>query len=137
MLARLTKAGGRVMVMAPPHIPYAPAFAQAGVSLPQMVVVQPPVIDEVPWGVEQALRSGVFALVLAWSQRASSEGVLRLQRAAEAGRAMGVLMRPLAEARQHSHSALRLALRMTASGPDVEVLKVRGGRAGTHALLAA
>ncbi|HBG30492.1 MAG TPA: SOS cell division inhibitor, partial [Gammaproteobacteria bacterium] len=42
MLGHLTQAGGRVGLVAPPHLPYAPALARAGIVLPRMVVVDPP-----------------------------------------------------------------------------------------------
>lgn len=137
IMARLTQAGSRAVLMAPPYIPYAPALAQAGVVLPRLVVMQPPSQDEVPWGFEQSLHAGVFGMVVAWGQRTTSEALLRLQRAAENANSMGILMRPLSAAAQASHAALRLCLRPTPQGTDIEVLKCRGGPTGQHWLLAA
>jgi protein ImuA len=137
MMARLTQAGGRVVMMAPPCIPYAPALSQAGIALPRLVIMQPPSQDEVPWGLEQSLHAGVFGLVVAWCQRITSEALLRLQRAAENGGSIGILMRPLSAATQASHAALRLCLHSRPEGLDIEILKARGGRTGQHWLLAA
>src|SRR5438093_10615934 len=41
-LAALTGTGKRVVWVAPPHIPYAPALAAAGVDLVNLLIVAPP-----------------------------------------------------------------------------------------------
>src|SRR5262245_5471579 len=41
-LAALSTAGKRVVWLAPPHLPYAPALAAAGVDLANLVVVRAP-----------------------------------------------------------------------------------------------
>jgi len=41
-LARLTTAGKRIVWLAPPHLPYAPALAAAGVDLTHLAVVRAP-----------------------------------------------------------------------------------------------
>jgi hypothetical protein len=131
-LARLTQSGARVTFVGTPHLPYAPALAQAGVRLPRVTVFDPPHTDDMQWGVEQLLRSGACGAVLAWPSRLSLQELRRLQLAAESGHAICLLMRPLSAAHAASPAALRLRLVRTPAGLDVEVLKARGGASGRH-----
>jgi hypothetical protein len=132
MLGHLTQAGSRVGLVAPPHLPYAPALARVGIVLPRMVVVDPPSSGEPLWSIEQMLRAGVFGAVVGWVREADMQALRRLQLAAEAGHTIGVLMRPMSAELQPSPAALRLKLTRVESRLDVEVLKARGGRIGEH-----
>jgi hypothetical protein len=132
MLARLTQAGSRVVLVAPPHVPFAPGLAQAGLILPRTVVVQPPSGGESLWGIEQMLRAGVFGCVVGWVSAIEVHSLRRFQLSAETGRSLGVLMRPLQAHVQASPAAVRLKLTRVDRRLDVEVLKARGGSAGQH-----
>src|SRR2546427_3713465 len=57
-LAALTTPGRRVILLAPPPLPYAPALAAAGVDLARLAVVRAPGRRGSLWAAEQALRSG-------------------------------------------------------------------------------
>ena len=88
LLARVTAAGGRVALIAPPLLPYAPALSAAGVSLERLLLIRPRLPIEAPWAAEQLLRSGLYGVVLLWSTRQPSARALRrLQLAAEHGEA--------------------------------------------------
>src|SRR5690606_17017378 len=76
-LARLTRARERVVLVAPPFIPFAPAWLQAGVDLRWLVLVQASE-KEALWAAEQCLRSGSCAAVLCWPQRINDRGLRRL-----------------------------------------------------------
>jgi hypothetical protein len=52
--------------LGPPHVPYAPALVNAGLDPAHMLVVRPRAGEDVPWAMEQALRSGACAVVLGW-----------------------------------------------------------------------
>lgn len=132
MLARLTQAGSRVALVAPPHVPFAPGLAQAGLALPRTVVIQPPSAGECLWGIEQMLRAGVFGCVVGWVSEIEVHALRRFQLAAETGRSIGVLMRPLQAQVQASPAAVRLKLTRIDRRLDVEVLKARGGSSGQH-----
>lgn len=56
-LARMTGAGSRVVLVAPPYVPYAPAWQAGGVALQQLEIVQAEPRDAL-WAFEQCLRSG-------------------------------------------------------------------------------
>lgn len=133
-LARLTAAGQRVAWLAPPHLPYAPALAAAGVALERLTVVRAPGRRDALWAAEQALRSRSFHALLAWPQRPGYPELRRLAVAAEGGPAFAVLFRPLAAAEEASPARLRLALEPAREQILVHVLKRRGApvRAPLH-----
>jgi hypothetical protein len=109
--------------VAPPLTPFAPALAAGGVALDRMAVVRG---ARPLWAFEQALGSGACDAALAWLQQAKPREIRRLQLAAERGRALGVLFRPRAAARQASPAVLRLGLEAMPAGVRIAVLKARG-----------
>ena len=129
-LRSLTAAGTEprwVAWLAPPHLPYAPALADAGLDPARMLVIRPRAGVDRLWAMEQALRSGACAAVLGWTGEARDPMLRRLKLAAEEGRTPGFLLRPSAHRNEHSPAALRLALTARDHGLDVEILKSRGG----------
>lgn len=131
-LARLSQARRWLAWVAPPYIPYAPALAAQGVNLARVMVVHPRDEQAALWAIEQALRAGTCAAVLAWVKRADERSLRRLQLAAEAGNCMAVLFRTQYSVVQTSPAALRLNLRPSAQGLEIDILKRRGAwpRAG-------
>ena len=125
-LARLTAQAGRVVLVAPPFQPYAPAWQAAGLDLRFLVQVQARA-DEALWAAEQCLRSGSCAAVLCWPDKADDRALRRLQVAAETGRALAFACRPASAAHNPSPAALRIAL--DAQPAQWRVLKCRGGNA--------
>jgi len=130
-LKRLTTATGEeprwVAWLAPPHLPYAPALADAGLDPARMLMVRPRAGSDRLWAMEQALRSGACAAVLGWAGAADDAALRRLKLAAEEGRTPAFLLRPAAHRGSGSPAALRLALVARDFGLDVEILKSRGG----------
>jgi cell division inhibitor SulA/protein ImuA len=115
--------------LAPPHLPYAPALADAGLDPSRMLVVRPREGFDRLWAMEQALRSGACAAVLGWTDEARGTALRRLKLAAEEGATPAFLLRPLARRAEPSPAALRIALSARDAGLDVEILKGRGGPA--------
>jgi cell division inhibitor SulA/protein ImuA len=113
--------------LAPPHLPYAPALADAGLDPARMLVVRPRAGSDRLWAMEQALRSGACAAVLGWAGTADGTALRRLKLAAEEGRTPAFLLRSAAHRAEGSPAALRLALAVRDFGLDVEILKSRGG----------
>ena len=126
-LARLSDIPRWQAWIAPPHIPYAPALAQAGIALSRVLWVHPGATRDSLWAVEQALQSGTCSVVLAWLTRTDTRVMRRLQLAAEAGQTWGVLFCPTQAAATASPAALRLRVEPAQQGLDVHVLKRRGG----------
>lgn len=125
-LARLTAAGERVVLVAPPAIPYPQAWLAAGVDLRWLSVIQATGRDAL-WAAEQCLRSGSCGAVVSWPHKADDRALRRLQVAAETGQTLAFAYRPLAEAVNPSPAALRIAI--DAQPAQLRVLKCRGGLA--------
>lgn len=130
-LARLSAAGERVLLVAPPHVPYPRAWLAAGVDLRQLVWIEAEGRDAL-WAAEQGLRSGCCGAVLCWPQQADDRALRRLQVAAESGQTLAFAFRPLREARNPSPAALRLAVETQPA--QLRVLKCRGGLAPARPL---
>ncbi len=131
-LARLTQAGGTVVLIAPPHIPYAPAWQAAGVALGALDIVQATTRDGL-WAFEQCLRSGACAAVVGWPLQADGQALRRLQVAADSGDCLGFALRDRKHAANPSPAALRLEYRGDADGAGGwRVRKCRGGPTPAH-----
>jgi hypothetical protein len=128
-LAALSWAGKRIVWLSPPHVPYAPALAAAGLDLAHLAVVRAPGRRDALWAAEQVLRSGSCHALLAWLPRARYEELRRLSIAAEAGRTWIALFRPLQAAHTASPAALRLSLQPAGEALCVHILKRRGAPA--------
>jgi cell division inhibitor SulA/protein ImuA len=129
--------------IAPPFVPYAPALQQHGVNIDRLLMIHPTAgAKSRLWAIEQAIRSGSSAGVLAWVAAADDVILRRLQLAAEEQGCWVVLFRPASARLQRSPAALRIHLSATApcvalprasmpsSQARVEILKCRGGRPG-------
>ena len=123
-LAELTRKKQRVVFVAPPYIPYAPALAAQGLDLRYVVQIDANAGDGA-WSAEQCLRSGSCGAVLSWMQHADYTQLRRLQLAAESGDALAFLFRPARIADKASPAALRLRLHADAGQVDIEILKCR------------
>jgi hypothetical protein len=128
-VAALSWAGKRVVWLAPPHLPYAPALAAAGVDLAHLAVVRAPGRRDALWAAEQVLRSGSCHALLGWFRRAGYEELRRLAVAAEGSPAWVALFRPREAAPESSPAALRLALEPGDDALVVRILKRRGAPA--------
>lgn len=131
LIVRLTGAGKRVVLVSPPHLPYSQALAERGVKLDKLVLLSPQSARDALWAAEQTLRCGAVGLVVAWPQRAHDRELRRLQLAAETAGSTMVVYRPVREARTFSPAALRILLKPSEGGLQLEIFKSRGGRAST------
>ena len=127
-LAALTRAEGRIAWLAPPHLPYAPALAAAGLRLELLTVVRAPGRRDALWAAEQVLRAGACRGLLLWLPRAGYGELKRLAVAAEAGSAIALLFRPPQAAQDASPAPLRLALEPDGAQLAVRILKRRGAQ---------
>ncbi|HEU4352469.1 MAG TPA: translesion DNA synthesis-associated protein ImuA, partial [Burkholderiales bacterium] len=125
-LAALSWAGKRVIWLAPPHLPYAPALATAGVDLANFVVVRTPGRREALWAAEQVLRSGSCHALLGWLRRSDYRELRRLALAAEGSPALMMLFRPPEAARETSPAILRIAVEPEGGALALRILKRRG-----------
>lgn len=135
-LARLSQAGDaasdeKIVLIAPPYLPFASAWANAGVRLEklQIVLAQP---RDVLWAAEQCLRSAACAAVLCWPLRADDRALRRLQVAAETGQCLGFALRDAKAAANPSPAALRIVI--DTAPAQLRVIKCRGGNPPTQPL---
>ena len=117
--------------IAPPFIPYAPALQQRGINIDRLLMIHPTSGGKSRlWAIEQAVRSGSSAGVLAWVAAADDVILRRLQLAAEEQGCWVLLFRPADARWQRSPAALRIHLSQHAGATRVEIVKCRGGRPG-------
>lgn len=135
-----------VMLIAPPWLPYAPGLYWQGLALDRVLMVRARQSREILWAMDETLRSGTCAGVIAWAgtrtdneagttagQRAGHSLLQRLHLLAGKQQAWAVLIRTARVRRQHSPARLRLELLSPA--PDtlqVEIFK--NGWRGTGAV---
>jgi cell division inhibitor SulA/protein ImuA len=125
---RQVAAQGRAVAwINPPHIPYAPALASAGLSLEACLVVRPASAEDALWSADQTLRSGACGAVLFWLPEKTDYTCLRrLQMAAETGRSLAVAYRPTTTAAHASPALLRMQLACREGRLLVSLPKRRG-----------
>lgn len=134
-LARLTQAGDTVALVAPPYLPYAPAWQSAGVDLAQLQVIDAAPRDAL-WAFEQCLRSGACAAVLGWPATGDAQALRRLQVAADSGQCLAFALRDRRHAVNASPAALRIeAVRDAHAGIGWHVRKCRGGNVPARAFM--
>lgn len=124
--ARLTQAGRWVTVIAPPHVPHAPAFAKQGVRLERLLLVNASGGEDNLWAAEQALRASCCGAVMLWQNVVHERMLRRLQLAAEGNGATLFLFRS-ARVTPASPAALRLHVSRAEGRTIVRILKRRGG----------
>ena len=117
--------------IAPPFMPYAPALQQHGVNIDRVLMIHPTAgVKSRLWAIEQAVRSGSSAAVLAWVATANDVILRRLQLAAEEQACWVLLFRPASARLQRSPAALRVLLSRAREATHLEIVKCRGGRPG-------
>ena len=123
--------GRPIVLVRPPHIPYAPALVQAGLPLHRLVWLQPSSEQEAQWATEQTLRAGIAGAVLLWAEAKAAVALRRLQLAAEEGQALAFLYRSPRALSNASPAAVRLALHPATDALRIDVVKARGGHGGS------
>jgi len=129
LLRQLTREHRTVVLLAPPHIPYAPALSAFGIALEHLLIVQARHAADRLWAVEQTLRSGSFGALLAWlpQEKTRPDHLRRLQLAAQSARGQVFLFRSLAAQFEPSPAPLRLLLLPRPQQRlSVQILKRRG-----------
>ena len=134
-LAALSAQKRMCVWIAPPHLPYAPALAAAGIDLAHLIIVTTRSARETLWATEQALRSNACGAVLAWPGSVKYTELRRLQIAAEGHCVMAVLFRLPDAARETTCAALRLSLHTWHGHLAVRILKRRGAALAAPILL--
>lgn len=130
-LGSLMQAGKSVILLAPPHIPFAAALRQLGLDLRRLLVINADKPADRVWAAEQTLKSASAGALLCWLPQVQAEHVRRLQVAAGGSDGLAFVFRPLEAQVQSSPAPLRLVCRpASAGGIALDIIKRRGP---THA----
>ena len=129
------QSGEAIVLVAPPHLPHAPAFAAAGIDPARVIVVDAAEDKHRWWAAEQALRADCAGAVLFWPALLAEQRLRRLQVAAQESEALAFLFATTARAAQPSPAPLRIRLSPAGERLRVDVFKRRGGVMSTPLLL--
>lgn len=132
-ISRISSTKG-VVLIAPPFVPYAPAFVEAGVDLRRLLVIHQCSPRDALASAELALRSGACGAVAVWesclfdrpTQSINYLALRRLHLAADRGNAMAILFRATHLARQPSPAVLRIKLAQNNGQLGLTLFKRRG-----------
>ena len=123
----------RLIFVAPPCVPYAPALRAAGIALQRFAWIETD-SARAPWAAEQCLRAGCLGAVALWFSGGDDRSLRRLQLAAEEGACHGFVFRPSRHAANASPAALRLQFDPEPGALRLRVLKCRGAMTPAQAL---
>ncbi len=134
-LVQLQQQRRDVVWIAPPHLPYAPSLAAAGLDLQRFVIVRCTSVADQLWAYEQALRAPECGAAFAWLGTPDERVLRRLQVAAREGRTWGVLWRRPGQHALAQAAPLRLALAPQEGRLAVQIVKRRGAEVARPILL--
>lgn len=131
-LARVTRQGRGLALVAPPYPARKRIFTDTGVNPVRVVQVNPHPGRSALWTVESLLQSADYGVVMAWPGCDTELMDKRLQKAAMLGRVLCVLFRPPCRSTAVSSSNLRIVVDADEDGRALYLLNGRGERlAGT------
>src|SRR5437016_9310478 len=130
-LQRLARAGEWIALVAPPHIPYAPAFAASSIDPGRVIIIDTAQTKDRGWAAEQVLRANSAGALLFWPEsshgfRISDQRLRRLQLAAQDGESLAFLFSGAARAVQPSPAPLRIRLSRAGADLQIDIFKRRG-----------
>jgi len=102
--------GGALVVIDRQQTFYPPAAVAWGIDLNRLIVIRPRSARDELWAAVQSLRSPAVAAVWGMIDRLDSRAFRRLQLAAQAGRTLGLLLRPPSARGQPSWADVRLGV---------------------------
>ncbi|MGA1154720.1 MAG: translesion DNA synthesis-associated protein ImuA [Burkholderiaceae bacterium] len=127
-LSLLAQQKKKIIFLAPPHMPYAPALSALGLSAESILIVRAQNTADRLWAFEQTLRSNAFGALLAWVDEPSrNESLRRFQLASRTAEGPVFLFRPWSAQNSSSPAPLRLCLLPRRyPGLAVQIIKRRG-----------
>jgi hypothetical protein len=109
-LRRVVRDGAWIALVAPPHIPYAPAFAGYGIDPARVIVIAAAEDKHRWWAAEQVLRANCAGALLFWPHIVFDQRLRRLQLAAQESEAPAFMFAGTARAAHASPAPLRIRL---------------------------
>jgi protein ImuA len=116
----------RIVLLQPPYLPQALAFAGLGLAPAQLLWITPARGADALWAAEQILRADSCGALLCWQNHVRNESLRRLHLAAQGGTALFYMLRPQAYAPDASPASLRLRLAPVSGGLQIGFAKRRG-----------
>jgi cell division inhibitor SulA/protein ImuA len=129
-LETLARAGRWIAFVAPPHLPYAPALARAGIDPGRIAVVAADQEKDRWWAAEQVLRADSAGALLFWPQSIHDARLRRLAVAAQDTTSIAFLFGSCERAALPSPAPLRIRLSAAEGKLRLDVFKRRGGVCG-------
>jgi cell division inhibitor SulA len=126
-LKALVQAGEWIALIAPPHLPYAPAFARYGIDPGRVIVIDTAEEKNRWWSAEQVLRANSAGALLFWPRAVNDAQTRRLQLATQESQSLAFVFTGTARAAQPSPAPLRIRLSLTEEKLRIDVFKRRGG----------
>jgi cell division inhibitor SulA len=126
-LKSLVRAGEWIALIAPPHVPYAPAFARHGIDPGRVIVVESAEEKNRWWSAEQVLRANSAGAMLFWPRAVNDAQTRRLQLAAQESQSLAFVFTGTARAAHPSPAPLRIRLSLVEQKLCIDVFKRRGG----------
>ena len=127
LLAALPNDGRWIAWVDPPHTPYAPALASAGIDIKQCLMIHSKNNQDRLWALEQTLKSNHCSVVLGWLAARQEKALRRLQVAAASTRTLVFLFRPYSCLQESSSAPYRLSLKAQQQGVDIKLDKRKNG----------
>lgn len=115
-----------VALLQPPQVPNGLGLGYIGLSLERLLHIKAPKTADALWSAEQILRAGSCGALIFWASSAQSSSLRRLHLAAQSSETLFVMVRPATAAQEASPALLRMALRPSADGLMVDIVKRRG-----------
>ena len=134
-LKALVRAGEWIALIAPPHVPYAPAFARHGIDPGRVIVVESAEEKNRWWSAEQVLRANSAGAMLFWPRAVNDAQTRRLQLAAQESQSLAFVFTGTARAAHPSPAPLRIRLSLVEQKLCIDVFKRRGGVMGRPLML--
>jgi cell division inhibitor SulA len=116
-----------LVFIAPPMQLNPEMLAEYGLTLSQILIIQPQEAKKALWAAEQCLKSGCCYGVLVWHQTLQIHHIKRLQLAAEQGDALNVIFRRQQELSFSLPVSLGIKLDAHPQGLNVQITKRKGG----------
>ena len=119
---------GQIVFLQTPYQPQASALAQAGLNLDRVLWLRCNKMADALWTAEQILRSGSCAALLFWQSQVKAEALRRLHLAAQHGRTLFYVIRPLNFTLHPSPAILRIQVKLAERGLQLSFIKRRGAQ---------
>jgi cell division inhibitor SulA len=129
-LEELSRAGRWIALVAPPHLPYAPAFARSHIDPGRIVVIDAAEEKHRWWAAEQVLRSDSAGALLFWPRSINDARLRRLAVATQDTATIAFVFASDERAALPSPASLRIRLSPAGEELRLDVLKRRGGVCG-------